>query len=137
MNKLTDLKFLFSVVAVVEIFYALTAVLTPPSLVTPATGWVLSADGHWITKILGMALASQAWVAWILRKDPHVGVAKALAFYQFASATVDWVMWVVLRDEGIFSTAQGQIGAMIASPTHYLLGILLVLAIRKKSAPGN
>jgi hypothetical protein len=91
---------------------------------------VLNADGQWLAKLLGMALTSQAWVAWTLRKDPHLGVAKALAFYQIASATVDWVMWLVLRDQGIFSTNAGRVGVPAAIPTHYLLGLLLVLAIR-------
>jgi hypothetical protein len=53
------------------------------------TGWVLSADGQWLTKLLGLALAAQAWVAWTLRNQPHPGVAKGLAFYQLASATAD------------------------------------------------
>jgi hypothetical protein len=129
-KRLTDLSFLFTLVAVVEAIYALIGTLIPPSLVTPLTGWVLNADGQWIVKLLGVALASQAWVAWTLRKTPHRGVAKALAFYQFASATVDWVMWIILADQGIFSTTAGQIGVLIAIPTHYLLGILLVLALR-------
>ena len=33
------------------------------------------------TKLLGVALASQAWVAWTLKTQPHPGVAAALAFY--------------------------------------------------------
>jgi len=31
-----------------------------------------------LTKLLGLALASQAWVAWVLRNEPHLGVAKGL-----------------------------------------------------------
>jgi hypothetical protein len=129
--RLTNLSFAFTLVAIVETFYALLAVFTPPDLVTPLTGWVLSADGQWITKLLGVALASQAWVAWTLRRTPHLGVAWALAFYQFASATVDWVMWLLLADEGIFSTPTARIGILIAVPSHYLLGLLLVIAIRR------
>lgn len=133
MKRLTDLSFLFTLVAIVETFYAVLAIFTPPAMVTPLTGWVLNADGQWITKLLGVALASQAWVAWTLRATPHIGVAKALAFYQFASATVDWVMWIILADQGVFSTTTGRIGVMIAIPTHYLLGVLLVFALRKAS----
>ena len=133
MKRLTDLGFLFTLVAILEIFYAAAGLLTPPALVTPLTGWVLSADGQWIVKLLGVALASQAWVAWIFRKNPHRGVAIALAFYQFASATVDWVMWIILADQGIFSTPAGRIGVLIAIPTHYLLGLLLVLALWQES----
>jgi hypothetical protein len=131
MNRVRDLGFLFAVVAVVEWIYAIIGIFTPPSLILPVTGWVLNADGQWLAKLLGMALASQAWVAWTLRKEPHLGVAKALAFYQIASATVDWVMWLVLWDQGIFSTTTGRIGVLFAVPSHYLLGLLLVLAIRK------
>ncbi|MGQ0548656.1 MAG: hypothetical protein ACT4PY_03180 [Armatimonadota bacterium] len=89
MNRLRDLRFLFAVVAVLEWIYAAIGILTPPSMVLSVTGWVLNADGQWLAKLLGMALASQAWIAWTLRKDPHLGVAKALAFYQIGSATID------------------------------------------------
>jgi hypothetical protein len=130
LKRFTDLSFIFTLVAIVETVYALIGVLTPPGMITPLTGWVLNADGQWIAKLLGVALASQAWVAWTLRKTPHLGVARALAFYQFASATVDWVMWLVLADQGIFSTAAGRIGVMIAIPSHYLLGVLVVFAMR-------
>ena len=130
MRRLRDLSFLFAVVAVVEWIYAVIGVLTPPSLILPLTGWVLNADGQWLAKLLGVALASQAWVAWALRKTPHLGVARALAFYQIASATVDWVMWIGLSDQGVFSTPAARVGVLIAIPTHYLLGLLLLLAIR-------
>lgn len=137
MKRIIDLKFLFTVVAIVEAIYALTA-LCPPSLVTPLTGWVLNADGHWVTKILAAALASQAFVAWTLRRTPHLGVARALAFYQLASATADWVMWLVLVDQGVFSTSAARVGVMMAIPTHYALGLLLILGIRaarRETAP--
>ena len=127
--KSPTLKTLFVVVAMVELLYALTGVLTPPGMVTTVTGWVLSADGQWILKLFSMALFAQAWVAWTLRNEPHPGVAKALAFYQFASATVDWVLWITLAAEGIFASASKPmiIGAIVS---HYLIGILMVVAIR-------
>lgn len=63
MNRFTSLPFLFRLVAIVEAIYALIGLLTPPDLVLTVTGWVLSADGQWIAKLLSVALASQAWVA--------------------------------------------------------------------------
>jgi hypothetical protein len=132
MNRLSDLRFLFRVVAGLELIYAAVAVLTPPSQVENVTGWVLTADGQWLTKLLGLALLSQAWVAWVLRDQPHLGVAWALAFYQLASATADWVMWIWLADDGIFSNGTAVVVAAII--THYALGLLLVRAIRGAAA---
>lgn len=130
--KSLNLKTLFIIVAIVELLYALTGALTPPNKVTAVTGWVLTSDGQWILKLFSMALFAQAWVAWTLRNEPHIGIAKALAFYQFASATVDWVLWISLADDGIFATSNK---AMIvgAIGSHYLIGILLVVAIRRES----
>ena len=131
MHRLSDLRFLFRLVAGLELIYALVAVLTPPARVEDVTGWVLTADGQWLTKLLGLALFSQAWVAWVLRNEPHVGVAKGLAFYQLASATADWVMWLWLADDGIFSNGGAIVVAAII--THYAIGLLLVRAIRRTS----
>ena len=131
MNRLSDLRFLFRVVVGLELVYALVAVLTPPGQVENVTGWVLTADGQWLAKLLGLALFSQAWVAWALRDEPHLGVAKGLAFYQIASATADWVMWVWLADDGIFSNGGAVVVAAIT--THYTLGLLLLRAIRRAS----
>jgi hypothetical protein len=131
-KRLSELGFLFTLVAGLELVYALVAVLTPPSRVEAVTGWVLTSDGQWLTKLLGLALGSQAWVAWTLRNEPHLGVAKGLAFYQLASATADWVMWIWLADEGIFSGGTAIVVAAIA--THYALGMLLVRAIRRASS---
>ena len=47
-------------------------------------------------------------------------------------------MWLLLADRGIFSTTTGQIGVLLAIPSHYALGVLLVVAIRaasRRSAP--
>jgi hypothetical protein len=131
MKQLSDLRLLFRVVVALEAVYALVAVLTPPGQVETVTGWVLTADGQWLAKLLGLALASQALVAWVLRDEPHLGVAKALAFYQLASATADWVMWIWLADQGIFSNGGAVVVGAIA--THYALGLLLVRAIRRTS----
>jgi len=121
-------------VAAVEAIYALAALLTPPGKIEAVTGWVLSADGKWLVKLFGFALASQAWVAWALRKQPHLAVAKALALYQLGSATADWVMWILLADDGVFSTTLGQVLVTISIATHYALGLLLARAIRRASA---
>jgi hypothetical protein len=133
MKKLVELPFLFRVVAVLETIYAAFAILTPPDSVFALTGWVLSADGLWIVKLLGFALLSQAWVAWTLRDAPHVGVARALALYQVGSATADWVMWLLLADRGVFSTLTGRIGVIASIPTHYAVGVLLLVAIAASS----
>ena len=128
MKKLTDLKFLLTVVAVLEFFYFLTGMM-PPSLVRPITGWELNADGHWITKLISIALLTQAYIAWTIRKNPHIGIAKGLAFYQIASATADWVMWLVMKDDGIFNNSLAQVTVMCAIVSHYILGFLMVYAI--------
>jgi hypothetical protein len=133
MNRLTSLPFVFRVVAIVELLYAAVGLLTPPSMVSAVTGWTLSPDGQWVTKLLAGALGSQAWVAWTLRNNPHNGVAAALAFYQLGSATVDWVIWLTLADQGVFATTAAKIGVLASIPTHYALGILLVAGIRSAS----
>jgi hypothetical protein len=133
MQKFTSLPVLFRVVAIVEAIYALIGLLTPPGLVLTITGWVLSPDGHWVAKLLSVALASQAWVAWTLRDQPQLGVARALALYQIGSATADWMMWLTLADQGVFSTTATKIGVLASIPTHYTIGLLLVLGIRAAS----
>lgn len=133
MNRFTSLPVMFRVVAIVELLYAVIGLLTPPSMVFSVTGWILSPDGHWVTKLLSIALGSQAWVAWTLRDKPHTGVASALAFYQIGSATADWVMWVTLADQGVFSTTAAKLGVLASIPTHYVIGALLVVAIRASS----
>jgi hypothetical protein len=127
MSRLTDLRFGFVVVAVVEATYAVLGLL-PPSVLGAVTGWDINPDGQWVVKLLAVALASQAYVAWVLRHRPHRGVARGLAFYQFASATADWVVWLTIP--GVFATTQATIGVLIAIPTHYLLGLLLLLGLR-------
>lgn len=127
MNKLTDLRFGFTVVAVVEAVYALIGLL-PPSMLTAVTGWQINPDGQWVVKLIAMALASQAMVAWVLRRQPHLGVARCLVFYQLASATMDWVVWLTIP--GVFATTQAKAGVLVAIPTHYLIGLLLILGIR-------
>jgi hypothetical protein len=113
-------------VAVVEMTYALIGML-PPSVIGTVTGWNINPDGQWVVKLMAMALASQALVAWVLRRRPHRGVAGGLAFYQLASATVDWVVWLTIP--GVFATTQAKAGVLVAIPTHYLIGILLLLGI--------
>src|SRR5262245_22344417 len=135
MKNPLDLKLILTVITIVEVLYAIAG-LMPPGLIFPMTGWVLNADGHWITKLLAVALATQAFTAGTSRERPHLGVAKALAFYQFASATVDWTMWIALADENIFSNAQARVGVVAAVASHYALGLWLLLGIRRASAMG-
>lgn len=127
MSRLVDLRFGFALVAVVEAVYALIGLL-PPSVLREVTGWDINPDGQWVVKLIAMALASQALVAWVLRHQPHRGVAGCLAFYQLASATVDWVVWLTIP--GVFVTTQAKAGVLVAIPTHYLIGLLLILGIR-------
>lgn len=134
MNKITDLKVLFTIVAIVEFTYAGLALLTPPDLMLPVTGWVLNADGQWVVKLLGASLGIQGLIAWMFRKDPHIGIAWALAIYQLIAATIDWVMWIALADAGIFSTGMAQFSIGVSVILHYGLGLLLIIAIRKHGA---
>jgi hypothetical protein len=48
-----DLRGPLTLVAVVEAAYAVVA-LTPTSLIEPLYGFRLTADGHWMTKLLGV-----------------------------------------------------------------------------------
>jgi hypothetical protein len=132
MTRLSQLPFLFRAVAGLELGYALVG-LMPPGWVSAVTGWQLSPDGQWITKLLALALLSQAMVAWTLRDRPDLGVAAALAAYQLLSATADWVMWIVLSGDGVFASATAKALVLAAIPSHYLLGLLLVRAIRAQS----
>ncbi|MBT8475351.1 MAG: hypothetical protein KJO78_07745 [Alphaproteobacteria bacterium] len=134
MGKVTDLGVLFTIVAIVEFAYAGTALLIPPSLMLSVTGWVLSPDGQWIVKLIGAALLFQGLIAWIFRKAPHIGVAWALALYQIMAATIDWMMWIALADDGIFSTGMAQFTTASSVVLHYALGILLIIAIRRHGA---
>jgi hypothetical protein len=135
MKKLTDLKFLFTAVAVLEFFYFFAAML-PPSIIPLATGWNLSADGHWIAKLIGLSLGFMGYIAWIFRKSPHIGVAKGLMAYQMASATMDWVMWLAMKGEGIFNNSLAESTVIAAIISHYFFGILLIIAIKKREANG-
>jgi hypothetical protein len=135
MKKITDLKFLFTAVAILEFFYFATAML-PPSIIPIATGWDLSPDGHWIAKLIGLALGFMGYIAWIFRKEPHIGVARGLMAYQMTSATMDWLMWFIMKDEGIFNNSLAQTTVIVAIISHYLFGILLFLAIRKAKING-
>jgi hypothetical protein len=137
MKRLVDLRVLFAVVAILELIYAAAALLTPPSMVQSVTGWVLTADGQWLAKLMGVALASQAWMAWTFRHEPHLGVARALALYQIGSATVDWVMWLALADQQIFSTTLGKVTVIASILVHYTLGMFLVVGIRAKRSAGD
>jgi hypothetical protein len=131
--KRLDLPFVLTVVAIVEAGYAIAGLLTPPALIPSVTGWMLNADGQWVAKLLGAALGSQAWVAWIMRKEPHAGVVTALAGYQIAASTIDWVMWLAMANQGIFSTPLARVTVAASIVLHYTLGALLLLALRRST----
>jgi hypothetical protein len=131
-----DLRLLFRLVAGLELAYAIIG-LMPPGWVASVTGWQLSPDGQWITKLLAVALLSQALVAWTLRDRPDLGVALALAVYQLLSATADWVMWIVLADDGVFASTTAKALVIAAIPSHYVLGLLLLRAIRAEAAASS
>ena len=135
MKKLTDLKFLFTAVAVLEFLYFIAA-MVPPSLIPTLTGWNLSPDGHWIAKLIGLALGFMGYIAWIFRKNPHIGVAVGLAAYQMASATMDWIMWLTLKDDGIFNNSLAETTVFGAIVSHYFFVIFLILGIQKAKANG-
>lgn len=128
------LKVLFVVVAVVEAAYAVIGVVTPPSMVGTLIGWNLSPDGQWVTKLLGLALGAQAATAWVLRRQPPLAVAWIFAAYQIGAATVDWVLWLLLADDGIFANPVARSSVLVSIPLHYGIGILLLLAaLRQRS----
>lgn len=118
--------------AVVEALYGLTGLLVPASLVEPLLGWQLSADGHWITKLLGAALLAQALVAWVLRREPPVAVAWVLALYQLLAVAVDVGSWFLLADRGVFARDLARISVLVAMPLHFTLGVALLMAARKQ-----
>lgn len=131
--KWVELRFLFVVVTIVETFYALSCVFTPPSMMQSVLGWNLSADGQWIAKLLGLSLGLQAAVAWVLRKSPPPAIAWILALYQVGAATADWVMWWLMRNEGIFQIRSTQLTVAASIPTHYVLGVLLMIGAMRAS----
>jgi hypothetical protein len=126
-RRSTPLGTILLVVALLETGYAALGLLTPPSAVGGITGWNLSPDGQWILKLLGMALAAQAWTAFSLRDAPNRGVVMALAAYQLGSATVDWATWIGI--DGVFSTGLARLWVVMAIPSHYLVGVLLLVTL--------
>ena len=128
-SGLTNLRTLFLYVAILEFAYFIAAMM-PPSYIEPMTGWKLTPDGHWIVKLISVALLTQAHTAWIFRHNPHIEVAKGLAFYQMASATVDICMWYTMKEDGIFDNDLAKTTVIGAIVSHYILGILLIIGIR-------
>lgn len=124
-----DLRTMFVVVAIVEAAYGAAGLLTPPSLTGSLLGWNLTADGQWVTKLLGAALATQAVIAWSLRRDPPLAVAWAFAAYQIGATLIDVALWFMLADQGIFGSPAARVSVLTAIPTHLLVGLLLIRAI--------
>ena len=65
--------------------------------------------------------------------ETSVFLAAALAFHQIGSATADWVVWLTLADQGVFATTTAKAGVLMSIPTHYVIGLLLIAAIRVSS----
>ncbi len=126
------LRTMFVVVAIVEALYAVIGILVPPSLISTIVGWNLSPDGQWVTKLLGLALGAQAATAWVLRRQPPIAIAWILAVYQVTAATADWVLWLLLADDGIFANAMTRATVIASIPLHYGIGVLLFVAIARE-----
>lgn len=126
-----SLRVLFVIVAVVEAFYGLVGLLIPPPAVERLLGWNLSADGHWVTKLLGAALLAQALTAWVLRQAPPRPVAVVFAAYQLAAVAVDILVLAFLN--GALANPLARLSAYVAIPTHGLIGLLLLAAARRRA----
>jgi hypothetical protein len=124
---------LFIAVAAVEALYGAAGLFIPPHLVGRFLGWDLSPDGQWVAKLLGLALATQAAVAWTLRKQPPLAVAWLLAVYQIGAAVVDVLMWTALSGQGIFGSPMARYSVGGAIPLHLLLGVLLMIGAGRQS----
>jgi hypothetical protein len=120
------LRRLFIVVAVVEAFYGVAGLLIPPSAVESILGWSLSPDGHWVTKLLGAALLTQALTAWVLRHRPTRAMAVVLAGYQLVAVAIDVLVLSFL--DGALASTLARSSALVAIPTHGIIGILLLVA---------
>jgi len=131
MDRILDLKNLFIVTGFTAFFFFLQSIV-PPEYTILTTGWDLSADGQFVLKCAGFSMLTQAYFAWMFRNERHIVIAKGLALTQFAIGNLNWIMFLLLRDEGIFSTGtQVKVFIMFTTVMHNVLGILLVLGIRK------
>jgi len=131
MNKILDLKYLTLATGFTALFFFLQAIV-PPQFTILTTGWDLSADGQFVLKCAGFGMLTQAYLAWAFREDRDVRIAKGLALTQFAIGNLNWIMFLLLKDEGIFSTgAQVQIFIIFTTIMHNTLGILLIAGIIK------
>lgn len=130
-----SLKTAFIVVAVIEAFYGAAGLLIPPSLIEPVLGWQLSPDGQWVTKLLGLSLATQSVLALQLRHHATRALAFTLAAYQIGATVIDVVLWTTLADQGIFSNPLASWSIVLAIPTHLAIGaFLLIAALRHRES---
>lgn len=112
----------------VEALYGAAGLLIPPSLIEPVLGWKLTPDGQWVTKLLGLSLATQSVLAWLLRDHASRALAFTLAAYQIGATVIDVVLWTTLADQGIFSNPMASWSILAAIPTHLAIGAFLVVA---------
>src|SRR3712207_8091007 len=68
-KRLADRGLLFRAVAVLELFYFLVALLTPPDLVGAVTGWQLSPDGDRKSTRLNSSHANISYAVFCLKKN--------------------------------------------------------------------
>jgi hypothetical protein len=130
-NKLLDLKYLFVATGFTAFFFFIQAVV-PPQFTILTTGWDLSADGQFVLKCAGFSMLTQAYLAWVFREDRDIRIAWGLAITQFAIGNLNWIMFLLLKDEGIFSTgAQVKVFITFTTFMHNILGLLLIAGIMK------
>lgn len=131
MEKILDLKNLFVVTGFTAFFFFLQAIV-PPEYTILTTGWDLSADGQFVLKCAGFAMLIQAYYAWIFREERHIGIAKGLVVMQLAIGNLNWIMYLLLKDEGIFSSGlQVKVFIVFTTFMHIALGSLLIAGIIK------
>lgn len=131
MERILDLKNLFIVTGATAFFFFIQAVV-PPQFTILTTGWDLSADGQFVLKCAGFGMLTQAYLAWAFREDRDVRIARGLALTQFAIGNLNWIMYLLLKDEGIFSTGlQVKVFIIFTTIMHNVLGLLLIAGIRK------
>lgn len=129
MDRILDLKFLFIATGLSALAFFMMAVV-PPDYTILTTGWDLSADGQFVLKCAGFSMLTQAYYAWTFREERNTSIAKGLALTQLAIGNLNWIMYLLLKDEGIFSTGL-QVQAMIIFTTfmHNALGVLLIAGV--------
>lgn len=131
MDKILDLKNLFIATGFTAFFFFIQAIV-PPQYTILTTGWNLSADGQFVLKCAGFSMLVQAYYAWVFREERNIRIAIGLALMQLAIGNLNWIMYLLLKDDGIFSTGlQVKVFIIFTTFMHNVLGFLLVAGIVK------